>query len=576
VSGLHPIVVCGRCGRTGPGRLATATLPALCRSCLAYERKPKTRCRVCGAVTVKRVRPGHDGDLCDECVPDKHERVCGICGRVGRLAVRATDTSPAIGDCCYRPPVATCSRCGREQPCYHASDLQRAICLGCASRRTTIVTCLDCGEPRAAHRRVDGGAICAARDRRRGNTIGVCAGCGERAPLRRERCDRCLLLAAVDELADGGDPVAVAALGPFLEWIAAARNPASMLRWMQTPTFWVTRDLIDGVIEVSHVGLDAVAPRAPQAVGFVRAQLVGCGVLPARDEPSAAFAAWHTTAIERIAPGRDRAHVRAYATWQVAHQLARTSQSGRPTVSAQKYARSLVGEAIKLTCWLHAQQHELRDLRQDLLDAWLADGPGVRRRARLFVASLHVDWPYDFPQQPALQDEQRFAVLRRLLDDHDIGLRERFAGSVLLLYAQPLTRIAQLRTADITTTDSGETAITIARGAITLPEPLASIALALRYQRVADGEQDGWLIPGRKPGTHITAEHLRKRLAPHGITSRPARHGALLALAGRLPAPILAERLGIHQARAAQWARAAGATYAPYVRLRPQQAARHR
>jgi hypothetical protein len=585
VSGLHPIVVCGRCGRTGPGRLATATLPALCRSCLAYERKPKTRCRVCGAVTVKRVRPGHDGDLCDECVPDKHERVCGICGRVGRLAVRATDTSPAIGDCCYRPPVATCSRCGREQPCYHASDLQRAICLGCASRRTTIVTCLDCGEPRAAHRRVDGGAICAACDRRRGNTIGVCAGCGERAPLRRERCDRCLLLAAVDELADGGDPVAVAALGPFLEWIAAARNPASMLRWMQTPTFWVTRDLIDGVIEVSHVGLDAVAPRAPQAVGFVRAQLVGCRVLQARDEPSAAFAAWHAQALERIAPGRDRAHVRAYATWQVAHQLARTSQSGRPTVSAQKYARSLVGEAIKLTCWLHAQQHELRDLRQDLLDAWLADGPGVRRRARLFVAwlqraevtgALHVDWPYDFPQQPALQDEQRFAVLRRLLDDHDIGLRERFAGSVLLLYAQPLTRIAQLRTADITTTDSGETAITIARGAITLPEPLASIGLALRYQRVADGEQDGWLIPGRKPGTHITAEHLRKRLAPHGITSRPARHGALLALAGRLPAPILAERLGIHQARAAQWARAAGATYAPYVRLRPQQAARHR
>ena len=73
---------------------------------------------------------------------------------------------------------------------------------------------------------------------------------------------------------------------------------------------------------------------------------------------------------------------------------------------------------------------------------------------------------------------------------------------------------------------------------------------------------------GRKPGTHITAEHLRKRLAVHGITSRPGRHGALLALAGRLPAPILAERLGIHQARAAQWARAAGATYSGYVELR--------
>jgi hypothetical protein len=209
--------------------------------------------------------------------------VCGVCGRVGRLAVRATDTSPAVGDCCYRPPVATCSRCGREQPCYHAGDPQRAICLACASRRTTIVTCLDCEKPRAAHRRVEGGAICETCDRRRGNTIGVCTGCGQRAPLRRERCDRCLLRAAVEELADTGDPAAVAALlAPLLEWMATARNPASMLRWMQTPTFWVTRDLINGVIEVSHAGLDAVAPRAPQVVGFVRAQLVGCGVLPAR------------------------------------------------------------------------------------------------------------------------------------------------------------------------------------------------------------------------------------------------------------------------------------------------------
>jgi hypothetical protein len=76
--------------------------------------------------------------------------------------------------------------------------------------------------------------------------------------------DRCLLRGAVDELADGGDRAAVATLlAPFLEWMAAARNPASMLRWMQTPTFWVTRDLIDGVIEVCHAGLDGVAARAP-------------------------------------------------------------------------------------------------------------------------------------------------------------------------------------------------------------------------------------------------------------------------------------------------------------------------
>lgn len=74
-------------------------------------------------------------------------------------------------------------------------------------------------------------------------------------------------------------------------------------------------------------------------------------------------------------------------------------------------------------------------------------------------------------------------------------------------------------------------------------------------------------MPGRNASTHITGDRLRERLKPYGITSRPGRHAALLALGPRLPA-ILAERLGFHQARAAQWVRAAGATYADYVALR--------
>jgi hypothetical protein len=80
---------------------------------------------------------------------------------------------------------------------------------------------------------------------------------------------------------------------------------------------------------------------------------------------------------------------------------------------------------------------------------------------------------------------------------------------------------------------------------------------------------DGWLIPGRHAGQHITADRLQQRLKRHGIErSREGRHAALLALAARLPAPIFAERIGIHQSRAAAWARMAGATYADYVAAR--------
>jgi hypothetical protein len=209
--------------------------------------------------------------------------------------------------------------------------------------------------------------------------------------------------------------------------------------------------------------------------------------------------------------GRDRAHVRAYATWKVAHQLARTSQRDRPTKASEKYARSLVSEAIKLVCWLHDQQLELADLRQDLLDTWIADGAGTRRGARMFITWL---------------------------------------------------------TNDIAMTSNSEKVLTIGPGSFILPEPLASIALDLRTCQLQRIGAEGWLLPGRHAGTPVSADSLRLRLKRYDITSRRGRHSALLALAARLPAPILADRLGIDQARAAQWVRAAGATYAPYIELR--------
>lgn len=167
-----------------------------------------------------------------------------------------------------------------------------------------------------------------------------------------------------------------------------------------------------------------------------------------------------------------------------------------------------------------------------------------------------------------LEDERRFVVLRRLLHDDEADPRDRLAGCLLLLYAQPLTRTATLETSDIALKSEGRVAMTLARGAIELPPPLGSIALALRDERLEITGSEGWLMPGRQAGTHITAECLRERLKRYGIASRPGRHAALLALGARLPAPILAERLGFQQARAAQWVRAAGATYADYVALR--------
>ncbi len=134
-----------------------------------------------------------------------------------------------------------------------------------------------------------------------------------------------------------------------------------------------------------------------------------------------------------------------------------------------------------------------------------------------------------------------------------------------------MTQIAALPTSAINVTADGRTTLRLAGGEISLPEPLAAIAVALRNQRLERDQENGWLVAGRHAGTHITADRLRRRLRGHGIThSTEARHGALLALAARLPAPILAERLGIDRSRAAGWVRLAGAPYGEYVALRAE------
>ena len=64
---------------------------------------------------------------------------------------------------------------------------------------------------------------------------------------------------------------------------------------------------------------------------------------------------------------------------------------GEASQSSVTYALSLVTEAAKLVLWLCDQQLQLADLRQDLVDEWIAGGARKRRRVRLFLAWLQCE-----------------------------------------------------------------------------------------------------------------------------------------------------------------------------------------
>jgi len=241
---------------------------------------------------------------------------------VSRIARRATDSSPQVGICCYRLPLAVCIDCGRERPCYLAKT-REPVCLNCTAVRRAEL-CVGCGQRRVAHRHGAGGILCQTCDIKHGYTMRACERCGQIAPLVRGVCAACQLAARVDQLAAAAGAEIAGTLAPLLRDLTRAENPRSMMRWFCCPGFAITRGLLAGEIPISHAGLDEAAVEAANAVAFVRAKLVISGVVEPRDEASARFAAWHATAVLQVAPGADRAHLRAYATWHVANQLAQT------------------------------------------------------------------------------------------------------------------------------------------------------------------------------------------------------------------------------------------------------------
>jgi hypothetical protein len=72
----------------------------------------------------------------------------------------------------------------------------------------------------------------------------------------------------------------------------------------------------------------------------------------------------------------------------------------------------------------------------------------------------------------------------------------------------------------------------------------------------------------------MAAGTLSRRLLDHGIDARSTRNTALLALAADLPAPVLADILGLHVDTASRWVTYAKQDWSAYVAARAQDARR--
>jgi hypothetical protein len=407
----------------------------------------------------------------------------------------------------------------------------------------------------------------------------VCVGCGaEEKNHTARRCARCTLSEILRRLRADGHPDAIARLEPYLHALGDGPQPATTLKWIaRSGGYETVIELATGARELSHAALDQV--NRGMTTTFLRAALVTHGVLDARPEQTATFDLAAARLLRDVPASQDRAQLRAFSLWQVQHELARRERHGRATGKSAVNSIRLVRAAVELSAWATAHGMTLAQLHQEDLDRWIDEGSSTTAHIRPFlkwaargrlIAPLQAAPRTPRGHAEAMPDQARVDVVRRLLRDQTIDLRDRVGGCLLLIYAQPLTRIVRL-TADQVTATGDQVTIALGNGPLELPEPLAQLTATLartrraRASTAASADPSPWLFPGMRVGQPLDYSHFQRRLTRLGIPPLAGRTGAIVALAGTLPPTILAELLGISETTASKWYRLAGGEYNRYA-----------
>jgi len=339
-----------------------------------------------------------------------------------------------------------------------------------------------------------------------------------------------------------------------------------------------------GEVALSHSGIDSLP--GGQGREYLRELLVAHHVLPARDKFLAAYERWEIERLDSIDDGDDRQQIRAYLRWRHHRELSARAQVAPLTASMVAVARQRTNAGLTLLAWLRARHSTLAQCTQSDLDAWFATATNPRGANDFIVWAIrHQRCPpltipkHRRPSPIVGPQDQRLQLLRRLLSDDDLELAGRVAGCLVLLLAQPVTRIASLRLADIDNdndNDNGQLSIHFGDDPAAIPEALASLIVALIDQRpnmgTAANLASPWLFPGQAPGQHIQPTQLSRRLVRLGVTTA-ARQAAMHQLIADVPAPVLARTLGYHPQTTARRAAEQGTDWAAYAALKARQTA---
>ncbi|MGW3624788.1 hypothetical protein [Streptomyces sp. NPDC000880] len=295
-----------------------------------------------------------------------------------------------------------------------------------------------------------------------------------------------------------------------------------------------------------HDGLSQLTPW--RSVAYLRDLLMQSGVLPPADRQLLLFQRWLAEKLPTIGDAQHRRLLELFASWHVQHRL-NTLASRSPLTSDQiQQARDEMRLAAAFLAHLAQRGHSLADCTQADVDTWYAGGYTARHLTHAFLRwamrskhMLALTVPHRSTSNPApIAQHQRLALLRQAVNREDVPLQDRIAAALVLLYAQPLTRITRLTTDDVLQKD-GEIHVRLGDPPAPVPEPFASLLLAYLDQRpntmTATNPETRWLFPGRRAGQPMTSDTLELRFRRLGFPAQRGRTAAIRHLVLQAPLP---------------------------------------
>lgn len=471
----------------------------------------------------------------------------------------------------------TCARCGDLTP--KSTTKYRfpegAICGRCYDRAThTHGQCTGCG----AHRLLPGiddvgrpiCVVCAGirRDFH-------CSRCGEeRAIFRSGLCERCALeddLESVLRLADrpGHD------LEVLRDRLLESERPTSVLTWLRSAKVRaVLHHISHEETSLTHESFDKLPNN--HLTRHLRALLVDVGVLPHRDEALVRFERWVKTRVAAT-PAHYRRSLEQFAVWYHLSRLRELASLSGDSQSPAHYAKQQITAAGDFLEWLEDQGISLRECTQSHVDIWLTTGPTTRYNLRGFLeytSQAKLSRPLEVPRRNArstrrMTADDRLGWIRHYLEDVDLKVSTRTAALILLLYGQPLVRIAKLRTEAITVDELGCMSIAFSDNKVPVPPPFDAVVLEhlasrgrTRTQQVGSNP---FLFPGLRSGGHITTTQLKEELNAIGVDVLAARNTTLDELVTSIPAPLVARAMGFSFAAMGEHEKHQGVRFERYV-----------